>query len=78
MSWCAAGYVVAVIDSFYFGERRMVVPPPPELQQEFLLVAEGSDHWIELLDQLIRHAGKHGGQIALLGRRHLAGHHGLG
>lgn len=46
------GYVVAVIDSFYFGERRVVVPPPAELQQQFLLVAEGSDHWIELLDQL--------------------------
>jgi dienelactone hydrolase len=46
------GYVVAVIDSFYFGERRLVVPPPPMLQPEFLLVAEGSDHWIELLNRV--------------------------
>ncbi len=46
------GFIVAVIDSFYFGERRIVVPPPLELQREFLLVAEGSDHWIELLNQL--------------------------
>jgi len=46
------GYVVAVIDSFYFGERRLVVPTPPEMQHEFLVVAEGSDHWLELLDRL--------------------------
>jgi dienelactone hydrolase len=46
------GYVVAVIDAFYFGERRLSVPPPPELQPEFLLAAEGSDHWIELLDRV--------------------------
>lgn len=46
------GYVVAVIDSFYFGERRLVVPPPPALQHDFLLVAEGSDHWIELLNRV--------------------------
>lgn len=45
------GYIVAVIDSFYFGERRVVLPPPPELQHDFLLVAEGSDHWLELLDR---------------------------
>jgi len=46
------GYVVAVSDSFYFGERRITVPPPVEMQRDFLLVSEGSDHWIELLDQL--------------------------
>ncbi|MHB9105516.1 MAG: dienelactone hydrolase family protein [Armatimonadota bacterium] len=46
------GYVVAVSDSFYFGERRLTVPPPVEMQRDFLVVAEGSDHWIELLDQI--------------------------
>ena len=46
------GYVVAVIDCFYFGERRINVPPPPELQKDFLLVAEGSDRWLELLNQV--------------------------
>ncbi|HOS44412.1 MAG TPA: alpha/beta hydrolase family protein, partial [Armatimonadota bacterium] len=46
------GYVVAVIDAFYFGERRLSVPPPPELQPEFLLAAEGSEHWIDLLDRV--------------------------
>jgi dienelactone hydrolase len=46
------GFVVAVSDSFYFGERRIVVPPPPEMQRDFLVVAEGSDHWIELIDQV--------------------------
>jgi dienelactone hydrolase len=49
------GYAVAVIDSFYFGERRMVVPPPPELAPEFLLVAEGSDAWVTLLNQVSAH-----------------------
>ena len=46
------GYVVAVSDSFYFGERRIDVLPPVEMQRDFLVIAEGSDHWIELLDQL--------------------------
>lgn len=46
------GYIVAVIDSFYFGERRLIVPPPPQLQQEFLLAAEGSDQWMSLLNQV--------------------------
>ena len=46
------GYAVAVTDSFYFGERRLVVPTPAHLQQQFLLVPEGSDHWIELLNQV--------------------------
>lgn len=46
------GYVVAVSDSFYFGERRIDVPPPVEMQRDFLVIAEGSDHWIELLNQL--------------------------
>ncbi len=46
------GYAVAVIDSFYFGERRLVVPPPADLAHDFLLVAEGSDHWIELLNRV--------------------------
>ena len=46
------GYVVAVIDAFYFGERRLSIPPPPALQPEFLLAAEGSDHWIELLNRV--------------------------
>jgi len=46
------GYVVAVADSFYFGERRLVAPIPPEMQQQFLLVAEGSDQWIALLNRI--------------------------
>lgn len=46
------GYVVAVIDSFYFGERRAVVAPPPEMQNDFLLAGEGSDAWIELLNRV--------------------------
>lgn len=46
------GYVVAIIDSFYFGERRLVVPPPDEMQRDFLLAAEGSDAWLRLLDRL--------------------------
>lgn len=46
------GYIVAVIDSFYFGERRLVVPTPTNMQQDFLLVAEGTDKWIELLNQI--------------------------
>jgi dienelactone hydrolase len=46
------GYIVAVIDSFYFGERRIVVPPPSALQQEFLLAAEGSDQWLQLVDRV--------------------------
>ena len=46
------GYIVAVTDSFYFGERRLVVPNPPGMQQEFLLAAEGSDKWIELLSHV--------------------------
>ncbi|HEX2951164.1 MAG TPA: alpha/beta hydrolase family protein, partial [Armatimonadota bacterium] len=46
------GYIVAVIDSFYFGERRLDLPTPPELQQEFLLVPEGSDQWLRLLDRV--------------------------
>jgi len=46
------GYVVAVADSFYFGERRIIVPPPLEMQRDFLVVAEGSDHWIELIDRV--------------------------
>ncbi len=46
------GYVVAVSDSFYFGERRPTIPAPPELAPEFLLVAEGSDHWIELVNRV--------------------------
>ena len=46
------GYAVAVSDCFYFGERRLVVPPPAHLQPDFLLVSEGSDHWIELLNQV--------------------------
>jgi len=46
------GYAVAVNDSFYFGERRLVVPPPARMQPDFLLVSEGSDHWIELLNQV--------------------------
>lgn len=46
------GYVVAVIDSFYFGERRLVVPPPATLQPEFLLAAEGSDQWLDLLNRV--------------------------
>jgi dienelactone hydrolase len=46
------GYVVAVADSFYFGERRILVPPPLEMQRDFLVVSEGSDHWIELIDQV--------------------------
>ncbi|MHB9026847.1 MAG: dienelactone hydrolase family protein [Armatimonadota bacterium] len=45
------GYIVAVIDSFYFGERRLAAPPPTELQNEFLLAPEGSDQWIELLNR---------------------------
>ncbi|HEY3418818.1 MAG TPA: alpha/beta hydrolase family protein [Armatimonadota bacterium] len=45
------GYIVAVIDSFYFGERRMMIPPSPGLQSEFLLAAEGSDQWVELLNR---------------------------
>lgn len=46
------GYIVAVIDSFYFGERRLDVPPPEELQRDFLLAAEGSDRWIQLLNEV--------------------------
>jgi len=46
------GYVVAVSDSFYFGERRIDLPPPLEMQRDFLVVAEGSDHWVKLIDQV--------------------------
>jgi dienelactone hydrolase len=46
------GYAVAVADAFYFGERRLVVPPPPALEHDFLLAAEGSDHWVELLNRV--------------------------
>ncbi len=46
------GYVVAVIDSFYFGERRLTLPIPADMQQQFLLVAEGSPQWIELLNRI--------------------------
>ncbi|HEY3378394.1 MAG TPA: alpha/beta hydrolase family protein [Armatimonadota bacterium] len=46
------GYLVAVIDSFYFGERRLITPPPSEMQEEFLLAAEGSDHWLDLVNQV--------------------------
>ncbi len=46
------GYIVAVSDSFYFGERRLLVPPPAEMQHDFLLAPEGSDHWIALLDRV--------------------------
>jgi dienelactone hydrolase len=46
------GYVVAVNDSFYFGERRIVVPPPQDMANDFLLVPEGSDHWVELVDRV--------------------------
>jgi dienelactone hydrolase len=46
------GYVVAVIDSFYFGERRLTVPPPADMQEEFLLAAEGSEQWISLLNRI--------------------------
>ncbi|MHB9133554.1 MAG: alpha/beta hydrolase family protein [Armatimonadota bacterium] len=45
------GYIVAVVDSFYFGERRLSTQPPPELQHDFLLVAEGSDQWINLVNR---------------------------
>jgi dienelactone hydrolase len=46
------GYIVAVIDSFYFGERRLVVPPPEAIQKDFLLAAEGSDQWLHLIDRV--------------------------
>jgi len=46
------GYIVAVIDSFYFGERRIDVPPPEEMQHDFLLAAEGSDQWLALIDRV--------------------------
>ena len=46
------GYTVVVIDSFYFGERRIIAPPPEALQKELLLVAEGSDQWIALLNRV--------------------------
>ncbi|HEX2951827.1 MAG TPA: alpha/beta hydrolase family protein, partial [Armatimonadota bacterium] len=46
------GYIVAVIDSFYFGERRLDIPPPVEMQQEFLLAAEGSTQWLHLVDRV--------------------------
>lgn len=46
------GYIVAIIDSFYFGERRLLIPPPPEMEREFLLVAEGSDPWLVLLNRV--------------------------
>lgn len=46
------GYLVAITDSFYFGERRISVPPPPEMQSDFLLATEGSDPWLALLDDL--------------------------
>lgn len=46
------GYIVAIIDAFYFGERRLVTTPPDSLQKEFLLVAEGSDQWIALLNRV--------------------------
>jgi dienelactone hydrolase len=48
----ARGFVVAVIDSFYFGERRLVLPTPDDMQSQFLLVAEGSPQWIDLLNQI--------------------------
>jgi len=46
------GYVVAVNDSYYFGERRIMAPPPADMANDFLLVAEGTDHWVELVDQV--------------------------
>lgn len=47
-----AGYVVAITDAFYFGERRIDVHTPPAMAGEFLLVAEGSDPWIALLNRV--------------------------
>lgn len=48
----ARGYIVAICDAFYFGERRLVAPPSAALQNEFLLAAEGSDQWIALLNRV--------------------------
>lgn len=46
------GYVVAVIDAFYFGERRIDMPIPAEMEADFLLAAEGSDPWLGLLNRI--------------------------